>query len=63
MLTEQDRVNINKYNYGRYEAIYNAKDFEEAKRIALEEMKIIDDDDYIENDEEGIIIELPTDQD
>lgn len=49
-MTEQDRINANKYHFSRYEAIYNAKDLEEAKNIALGEMKIIHDDMSIEND-------------
>lgn len=62
-MSEQDRLNANEYHFERYESIYNAKDLAEAKAIALGEMKIISDDNFIENDEEGIIIELPTDQD
>lgn len=62
-MSEQDRLNANDYHYSNYEKIYNAKDLAEAKAIALEEMRIIHDDNYIENDEEGKIIELPTDQD
>lgn len=62
-MSEQDRLNANDYHYSNYEKIYNAKDLAEAKAIALEEMKIIYDDNFIENDEEGIIKELPTDQD
>ena len=62
-MNEQDRLNANDYHYNNYERIYNAASLEEAKNIALEEMRIIHDDNYIENDEEGIIKELPTDQD
>lgn len=62
-MSEQDRLNANDYHYSNYERIYNAKDLAEAQAIALEEMRIIHDDNYIENDEEGKIIELPTDQD
>ena len=59
-MSEQDRLNANDYHFSRYEEIYNAKDLAEAKAIALQEMKIISDDLYIENDEEGKIIELPS---
>ena len=62
-MNEQDRINANKYHYSNYEKIYNAASLEEAQTIALEEMRIINEDNFIENDEEGIIIELPTDQD
>lgn len=62
-MSEQDRQNANDYHYNNYERIYNAESLEAAKLIALEEMRIIHDDNYIENDEEGIIKELPTDQD
>lgn len=57
-MNEQDRQAANDYHYSNYERIYNASDLAEAKAIALEEMKIISDDYYIENDEEGKIIEL-----
>ena len=53
MMTEQDRINANKYHYSRYEAITNAKSFEEAKNLALEEMRII-----YEDMNEGKIIDL-----
>lgn len=62
-MSEQDRLNANDYHYSNYERIYNAKDLAEAKAIALEEMRIIDEDNFIENDEEGKIIELPTNHD
>ena len=62
-MNEQDRILANEYHYERYEKIYNAKDLAEAKAIALEEMKIISDDFAIGNDEEGKIIELPTNHD
>ena len=35
MMTEQDRINANKYHYSRYEAITNANSFEEAKNLRL----------------------------
>ena len=62
-MREQDRLNANSYHYNNYEKIYNAASLEEAQEIALEEMRIIHEDNYIENDEEGIIKELPTNQD
>ena len=62
-MSEQDRLNANEYHYNNYEKIYNAKDLAEAKAIALEEMRIISEDMFIENDEEGKIIELPTNHD
>jgi len=62
-MNEQDRLKANEYHFNNYEKIYNAKDLAEAKAIALEEMRIISDDFFIENDEEGKIIELSTDQD
>ncbi len=57
-MSEQDRKNANEYHYNNYEKIYNAKDLAEAKAIALEEMRIISDDNEIEEDE---IKELVTD--
>lgn len=57
-MSEQDRLNANDYHYSNYEKIYNASDLAEAKAIALEEMKIISEDNFIENDEEGKILEL-----
>ena len=62
-MNEQDRLNANNYHFSNYEKIYNAASLEEAQAIALEEMRIINEDNFIENDEEGIIKELPTDQD
>ena len=62
-MSEQDRLNANEYHFSNYERIYNAKDLVEAKAIALEEMRIISEDNFIENDEEGKIIELPTNHD
>mgnify|MGYP001111870563 CR=1 FL=1 len=50
-MSEQDRRNANEYHYSNYEKIYNATDLAEAKAIALEEMRIISDDDNIEEDE------------
>lgn len=50
-MSEQDRKNANDYHYSNYERIYNATDLAEAKAIALEEMRIISDDDNIEEDE------------
>ena len=43
-MSEQDRINANEYHYSRYEAISNANSLEEAKNLALEEMRIIYDD-------------------
>ena len=60
-MSEQDRLNANDYHYSNYEKIYNAKDLAEAKAIALEEMRIISEDNFIENDEEGKILELAYD--
>ena len=60
-MNEQDRLNANDYHYSNYEKIYNAKDLAEAKAIALEEMRIISEDNFIENDEEGKILELAYD--
>ena len=57
-MSEQDRINANDYHYSNYEKIYNASDLAEAKAIALEEMRIISEDNFIENDEEGKNIEL-----
>ena len=51
-MSEQDRINANNYHYANYERIYNAVDLAEAKVIALEEMKIICNDEFINNDEE-----------
>ena len=60
-MSEQDRINANDYHYSNYEKIYNASTLEEAKAIALEQMKIISDDNYIENGEEDIKKELADD--
>jgi len=49
-MSEQDRRNANDYHYSNYERIYNAIDLAEAKAIALEEMRIISDDNEIEED-------------
>ena len=38
----------------------NCNDEEEAKAICIRKMSIIDDDIFINNDEKGKIIELPT---
>ena len=43
-MSEQDRLNANEYHYSNYERIYNAKDLTEAQAIALEEMRIISED-------------------
>ena len=43
-MSEQDRLNANEYHYNNYERIYNAKDLVEAQAIALEEMRIISED-------------------
>lgn len=61
MLVEQDRLNANDYHYSNYERIYNAQTLEKAKAIALEEMKIIHDDNCIENSEEDTKKELADD--
>lgn len=57
-MSEQDRMNANDYHYNNYERIYNATDLAEAQAIALEEMRIISDDNRIE---EGEIKELVND--
>ena len=54
-MSEQDRMNANDYHYNNYERIYNETDLAEAQAIALEEMKIINDDICFEEDK---IIEL-----
>lgn len=59
-MNEQDRIYANEYHFRNYERIYNAKDLEEARKIALNEMKIIQDDLFIENDEEETKKELAT---
>ena len=61
MMTEQDRKNSNKDHYENYKQILmalNSGDEAEAKAICVREMNIIDEDSFIENDEEGKIIEL-----
>lgn len=60
-MSEQDRINANDYHYSNYEKIYNASTLEEAQAIALEQMKIIYNDNYIENGEEDIKEELVDD--
>ena len=65
-MNEQDRQNANDYHYENYKKILialNSNDYEEAKAICKKEMSIIAEDIFIENDEEGKIIELPTDED
>lgn len=57
-MSEQDRLNANDYHYSNYEKIYNAGNLAEAKALALEEMRIISEDNFIENDEEGKKLEL-----
>ena len=57
MLTEQDRININDYHYNNYKNILkslNNNDEAEIKAICSREMNIIDQDMYIENDNEEI---------
>ena len=49
-MSEQDRRNANDYHYSNYEKIYNATDLAEAKAISLEEMRIISDDEDIDED-------------
>lgn len=60
-MSEQDRINANDYHYSNYEKIYNASTLEEAQAIALEQTKIIYNDNYIENGEEDIKEELVDD--
>lgn len=48
MMTEQDRQLANDYHYSNYERIYNAANLDEARVIASEQMKIINDDKKIE---------------
>lgn len=60
-INEQDRRNANEYHYDNYKNILNAlnnNDEAEAKAIIVREMNIIDEDSFIENDEEGKNIEL-----
>lgn len=57
MLIEQDRININDYHYNNYKNILKAlnnNDEAEIKAICSREMNIIDQDMYIENDNEEI---------
>lgn len=61
-MSEQDRRNANEYHYSNYEKIYNATDLAEAKAIALEEMRIMSDDDDIKEDEiKELVTELEND--
>lgn len=57
-MSEQDRINANEYHYSIYKKICNVKDIEKAQAIALEQMKIIDEDRNIENGKEDKKIEL-----
>lgn len=62
-MSEQDRKNANKYHCENYKNILialNSGDEAEAKAICVREMNIIDEDSFIDNDEKGKIIELPT---
>lgn len=62
-MSEQDRINVNEYNYENYKNILialNSGNEAEAKAICVREMNIIDEDSFIDNDEKGKIIELPT---
>ena len=62
-MSEQDRKNANEYHYEKYKNILialNSGDEAEAKAICVREMNIIDEDSFIDNDEKGKIIELPT---
>lgn len=55
-MSEQDRINANKYHYENYKNILmalNCNDEEEAKAICIREMSIIDDDIFINNDEKA----------
>lgn len=57
MLIEQDRIDINDYHYNNYKNILKAlnnNDEAEIKAICSREMNIIDQDMYIENDNEEI---------
>lgn len=66
VMSEQDRLNANDYHYENYQDILEALsngDEAEARAICVREMNIIDKDNFIENDEEGKIIELPTNDD
>lgn len=65
-MSEQDRINANKYHYENYKNILialNCNDEAEAKAICVREMNTIDEDSFIENAEKGKIIELPTNHD
>lgn len=65
-MSEQDRLNANDYHYENYQDILAALDSgdeAEARAICVREMNIINEDNFIENDEEGKIIELPTNHD
>lgn len=60
-MSEQDRLNANEYHYNNYKSILialNSDDEAEARAICTKEMNIIENDRFIENDEEGIIKEL-----
>lgn len=55
MLAEQDRINSNEYHYENYINILKALnngDEAEIRAICIKEMNIIDQDNYIENDNE-----------
>lgn len=55
MLAEQDRINSNEYHYENYMNILKALnncDEAEIRAICVKEMNIIDQDNYIENDNE-----------
>lgn len=65
-MTEQDRLNMNDYHYKNYKDILialNSNDESEVRAICTREMNIIDQDNFIENDEEGKVIELSTNHD
>lgn len=60
-MNERDRKDVNDYHCQNYKDILialNSNDEAEAKAICVREMNIIDEDNFIENDEEGKIIEL-----
>lgn len=62
-MSEQDRKNANEYHYENFKNILTALnngDEAEAKAICVREMNIINEDSFIDNDEKGKIIELPT---
>ena len=60
-MNERDRKDANEYHYENYKNILialNSGDEAEARAICVREMNIIDEDSFIENDEEGKNLEL-----